>query len=669
MIDIPESVKEALKKDRSRKDFIVHFPNRERADITNESVTKNAVKLAESLCSKQYLKFGLTEASEIDFETVGVENIIGREIECAYDVYSHEVVGKDLLVTEESDEVAVLDVEDGEFDYQGVYNAEGQLVLDLTDRYTYLYCSARQPTPFPGMTYNLNQGNFAQIVTKNNADYLDKIIPDSSDVVIDQLQFAGRKGYGEPAYMLNLRTEEFEQVGWYYFGEDYNYFWFGNQKLPFVTYKDVYTKEGSIPLGRFTVKSCPRNHEDMTRRKVTAYSAIKDGTGGYEEFKLKDRWYYENALTIDVQDTVQMQERVELDYNPALSSQDIKGLIAQSATSLKIATGELAGVTNDYYLIWSRSSVSKLSGQNQSLADLSFSLPDATDTMAELDLIYASIVGNDSYTILVDKEMAYQCMQALYAPYLAGRSLSWIQEDVSMGGTRQYFVRVDRDTVYSPKSGETVLIDMYSNTTRPLYYTCFLGGAICHNSASPIYGRINTAQDNKRSIHAEGYVNLYAKISGAPSCTLTLSSTGEQGTGNSKQYNFTDAYDPTKLCNGWLELNALFGAQQRDGSYALKHLSRDKPIEISKDLIGRLWWDEYDVEPIGSVKYSFKSGSEQQIAVYQFGSGKSEYDMTGNYVLLNMDNASMSNINTLAIHRSRGFSTDYNQGRHNGIDR
>lgn len=122
MIDIPESVKEALKKDRSRKDFIVHFPNRERADITNESVTKNAVKLAESLCSKQYLKFGLTEASEIDFETVGVENIIGREIECAYDVYSHTMVGKDIYVNAEEGTETI-----GEqyYTYQRLYDEGG----------------------------------------------------------------------------------------------------------------------------------------------------------------------------------------------------------------------------------------------------------------------------------------------------------------------------------------------------------------------------------------------------------------------------------------------------------------------------------------------------------------------------------------------------------------
>jgi len=159
-------------------------------------------------------------------------------------------------------------------------------------------------------------------------------------------------------------------------------------------------------------------------------------------------------------------------------------------------------------------------------------MPAGTDTMAELDYIYSEIQNNnDSYTVLVDKETAYQCMQALYEPYMTGRGLSWIREDVSMEGTRQYFVHVDRDTVYTPKTGETVLLDAYYGTTRPMYYTCFLGGAIRHNSDTPLYGRINTAEDNKRSIHAEGYVNLYAKISGAPSCTLTLSPTGEQGTG------------------------------------------------------------------------------------------------------------------------------------------
>ena len=86
MLNIPEVVKELFMQDGVRKNFRVHFSNGERADLVNKDIIEESVKFTESTCSQQTLRFGLTEASVIEFECVGVENIAGMTIECGIEI-------------------------------------------------------------------------------------------------------------------------------------------------------------------------------------------------------------------------------------------------------------------------------------------------------------------------------------------------------------------------------------------------------------------------------------------------------------------------------------------------------------------------------------------------------------------------------------------------------
>lgn len=86
MLNIPEVIKELFLQDGIRKNFRVHFPNGERADLVNKDIIEESVRFTESTCSQQTLRFGLTEASVIEFECVGVENIAGMTIECAIEI-------------------------------------------------------------------------------------------------------------------------------------------------------------------------------------------------------------------------------------------------------------------------------------------------------------------------------------------------------------------------------------------------------------------------------------------------------------------------------------------------------------------------------------------------------------------------------------------------------
>ena len=86
MVTIPDEVKALFSSDTVHKNFHVTFPNGETTDLNNEDVISESVKFTESLCSQQYFKFGLAEASQIEFTAVGIPNVRGAYIECAIEI-------------------------------------------------------------------------------------------------------------------------------------------------------------------------------------------------------------------------------------------------------------------------------------------------------------------------------------------------------------------------------------------------------------------------------------------------------------------------------------------------------------------------------------------------------------------------------------------------------
>lgn len=75
MLNIPESIKNLLKRDGVLKNFRVSFPNGERGDITNDQIVKESMRFEEILSSRTQVKFGLCEANLLSFRCYGVENI------------------------------------------------------------------------------------------------------------------------------------------------------------------------------------------------------------------------------------------------------------------------------------------------------------------------------------------------------------------------------------------------------------------------------------------------------------------------------------------------------------------------------------------------------------------------------------------------------------------
>ena len=103
MLTIPSEIRNLLKSDSVNKNFRVHFPNGERADITNDNIVDDSITFGESICSSEQLQFGLCETPTLEFETVGVENIKGAVIECSMEVIVPESLSSVTGVTYKSD--------------------------------------------------------------------------------------------------------------------------------------------------------------------------------------------------------------------------------------------------------------------------------------------------------------------------------------------------------------------------------------------------------------------------------------------------------------------------------------------------------------------------------------------------------------------------------------
>lgn len=103
MLTIPASVNALFRRDGVRKNFRVHFPNGEYSDLTNADVVKESMKFTESLCSQNVFRFGLAEASVLEFECVGVGNMYGMTIEASIEIDTSSLSAADITAIE-SDE-------------------------------------------------------------------------------------------------------------------------------------------------------------------------------------------------------------------------------------------------------------------------------------------------------------------------------------------------------------------------------------------------------------------------------------------------------------------------------------------------------------------------------------------------------------------------------------
>lgn len=504
MITLTSAQQAIVKSDSSIKSFRVHFPNGELSDLTNEDIVFESVKFTESVCSEQTFRFGCAEASAIEFETVGVQNIVGMTIECS-------------------------------------------------------------------MTF----------------------------------------------------THEDEAV--------------------------------TIPYGVFVVSSCPRDHQNMTHRKVTGYSLLA---------------YIENIPNF-VQGSISIpQIRIYIDALLAYVSNDTSQFTESVPSSYQrtydlIFLYDSSGVPHRFIPRDANDSVA------QEAYGYSLTFPDHLGY--KYDYQVTGSVTNDEVGVAVAEWLDANGYDLTYDAN--GRKVFESNEDALRTIMLYMFEPMLVFTGYTPNNYYVTgyqPIPALTNRVAPLY-----NGAV-DDVGCVLYSLGNTAnmvleKGSSANRYASGFswsvmgtipvgdyqvttsIKEYSRADGVDTTQfLPIKSTLEienvftySGRAGSKdkwfygtRYAYSNAYSSRDLLDGWAELNGAFIHSERDGTISMETLDNSNPYSItSEDVDGSVWWDEYNVLPIGTIKYTFTNPYTEQVesGSIRVSDNPSVYDLSGNKILESMD--------------------------------
>lgn len=541
MLNIPETVKALYKRDGVNKNFRAHFPNGELPDITNENIVQESVKFQESVCSQDVFKFGLTEASVIEFETVGIANMYGMTIACY-----NEIDCSSLSAAE------IADIEAGTWDGT----------------------------------------------------------------------------------------------------------WDGTNKV------------FAVPYGVFRVESCPRDHQAMTHRRVTAYGDIDSITDNkFEKAKTElffptssyepnmEHLFYSNLASlsdIDLEDYgYEKQEGVIYSFSPEShtslvlndgTSQTLYFTFSMHILCIDDSQSGYKGTHDPDQIFWIDTQ-----GNNYDAA-----IEEAASFLEEYGVDFEA----SGYSSAKDFLMSFVAVYARgeYAPaYMA--DMFHLTSNYAKTST------VDDHTVQNAAYGYIPI----EQSSRPL----FLYGGFSKEAykrglrvffASPKSFSISTGPiflHPERILFSHSYKQcsfaVYSKentvlpvLKFENTLKLPLRQPAIFSSKKYTGYSFSNAYSYKDMMNSCLELLALFGCSSRIDSRITKRLSNSSPVAVAPNDYSQMWWDEYDVQPIGTIRYAYTDeAGEEQIVEYQFGDGASVYDMTDNAVLKAMSGASPDVIESL----------------------
>jgi hypothetical protein len=580
MLNIPNTVKALFKRDGVRKNFRVHFPNGEMNDLTNENIVQESVKFTESVCSQDVFKFGLAEASVIEFETVGIANMYGMEIECGMEIDLSSLSAAQLSA-----------IAAGTWD--GVYTAVGD-----------------------------------------------------------------------------------SDIGYAYF---------------------------RVPYGIFKVTSCPRDHGAMTHRKITAYqvdlfrellpfptkslaASISMSLNGIAALKTGGGITEGTAATIT---TCSIQDP---DNNMVITS----GCIAASTflaysnffhnfvwlctgtTDNPVCAINYAQCTEDIILPTGTMDADQLQGLAEVIASslydagVDLTMDGATDGGNHLVQIYSdnlealkagtfalspSIQDEDpqnaryprttwDYYVhdIIDKgnkhvAHSYQAQMNVYNPIIGG----------AVTTTAFYGQNYNTSSSWNPPHKKTIVFPKILPTDN-----VFLRVTDSMPSSQTIFIKLRYAEDN---IDLLPFLTKEMNITSVrqftvdnPAPHITLQNTGKYGT---DYYAYLGGQrNITAVCKNAFEIFARFYKADRFGGGEAILLYNSNPEEISPGEYSEMWWDEYDVEPIGSVTVTYENSSdnsnENTISI-PIGSGGSVYNMENNEALQNLSSMTESDLKTLIL--------------------
>lgn len=532
MLNVPETVKALFKADGIRKNFRVQFPGGELPDITNDNIVQESVKFTESLCSQDVLKFGLSEASVIEFETVGIGNMYGMTIECGIEI-------------------------------------------DLS---------------------SLSAAEIAEIAA----------------------------GSWDGVYVSESDTD----IGYPFF---------------------------RVPYGIYFVESCPRDHQAMTHRRVKAYSknSMAFTISPVESFKLRASLSKNESFPAGVKKLIYANIGFWDTSKIAEAGYELTKICDMSQNKTYIST------------VYNTITVQVSPVENPSVYD-TFSITlnmkqihingTASTQRPTPDRLY-NLDGEDYFNA---KDSA---VNTLNRYFILRQVISVTTGEVKQFGGWESMLN------YYGKGGCSYIIDReYNETVEEYIYRLSSPHTNYSQSISCFYPTRGLTLIPYEPGYYDAVISFVSKISASKGgmvinlnpdmskvilnewvdsgtdVEILLKATASDGGKNS----FVDSYDIKELLQGYLEYNALFAKSDRAGALVLTRLDDSVAESVIPGIYSEFWWDEYDVEPIGTVTITYQDEDNKENKIDLIvGSGLSRYDMSKNEVLRNITNTDLTTISSL----------------------
>lgn len=514
MVNIPDEVKALFSSDIVHKNFHVTFPNGEYRDLNNEDVISESVQFTESLCSQQYFKFGLAEASELDFIAVAIPNIRGYYIEAAIEI-------------------------------------------DCT--------------------------RLGAAWATNNP--VDNTLP-----------------------FLTPQTCQYDSRIYY-----------------------------RVPYGRFKVDTCPRNHGAMYQRQITAYS---------EEVHSNEQMSPFEAYKLDIflgNNSTMKQNMMRMVYaNIAYSQPEILTRSGYTKTLVKSFNGSpsvTAYAVIDCYPIGFKLRI-----------DYSYETVSISQNVDGLDKLYSFDAGEYDFAAY-DEMLDY--VNRHFFP-VAAPSIKKLFESQYYCPT-SYFVNSPRYPWYSDNG-----IPQYSDIRNgiPCFYPyratagstsfeiqlfdTFKVTQIINNVSTVLYdldfrpGITTAAIYEWTPPTATALDSIVMQFD--PTAKKKMESILNGKTYKYKGFSYSNAYEYTKIMEGFLELCGWFLKPDRSGTLEFFQMSENPTlIPVATDDWAEFWWDETPIQAIGQVNVIYTKDNVEQQGTFVIGDGNSVYTIEDNDVLTNVD--------------------------------
>lgn len=400
-----------------------------------------------------------------------------------------------------------------------------------------------------------------------------------------------------------------------------------------------------IPYGDFVVKSCPRNHQQMAHRRVTAYA--KTFTNNYAMSAFEQWWQAapitDETKTFNVTDFVATSTNVLLpDYDTSVDKTALFTADTAPDMPLRMAAGSVQRPTlytlfvtpTEYYTADDNAMranadvVQIILNRNRGVYE--GMLEDIRGLLEQYEIRSANGYGESFLTIP-------DMMKSICIVAQAGFSYWLVYSDLM---TRGSVFGTAETTVLNPNYPSTSGYGIWS--IAPAVTVRLYEGTLETPSGTPIFEQ---QYDILESYEAYGWKIANRDVLESQTFTANATLQYEVTTVDPHtEYTYYNSFSFSKILNGYLELNAQFGTQDRTNNYKVMRISDGGTENVIPSEYESIWWDDYTVNDVGAVSYNFADSSSGR---HQFGNGESSYSMYDNGLLQALPELTKQNVDAI----------------------